>query len=399
MIAVRSFLASLPVDEGSNEPSGQNELPTNRGDNESQCQDDLENAELPRLTRDNLSYFDDNSFNHDKNKQTTSSTMSAKTSKTINYTDADFIAELEMRNVVFDSESLPHNWEQTIQQINPSVEAPTAGVPTTTAPVEVSAGVPAEALVMMPTSPRLERAKRILLAAPNEATVTWAVAPVLVSIDWLILSPTYDAVPDANWKSPSLPPIDDTDGKLTTPKPDLTVGYKHTNIQAYKSIAELKPFSTPVICRSGLIFPSFTLENKGLESTHYSVLQNRLNAAHMLRNFYTLRSRAGDPSWESQFYGRITVITASLSKDKIGIYGHWVGQDHKYHSCALKTWPTEYGDYAEIWYSMTIAIDTILENNRPWITSDLRRVSESSRLEKRARTSDTQSQIIKRSKK
>lgn len=240
MIAVRSFLASLPVDEGSNESSGQNELLSNHSDNESQCQfelqDDLENAELPRLTQDNLSYFDSNSFNHSHSKQTISSTISAKTSRTINYTDADFVAELEMRNVVFDSESLPHNWEETIHQINPSVEAPTAGVP-------------AEALVMMPTPPRLERARRILLAAPNEATVTWAVAPVLISIDWLILSPTYDAVPDANWKSPPLPPIDDTESKLTTPKPDLTVGYKHTNIQTYKAIAELKPFSTPVICR------------------------------------------------------------------------------------------------------------------------------------------------------
>lgn len=162
MIAVRSFLASLPVNEGSNESSGQNELLSIHSDNESQCQfelqNDLENAELPRLTQDNLSYFDNNSFNHNHSKQTTSSTMSAKTSKTINYTDADFVAELEMRNVVFDSESLPHNWEETIHQINPSVEAP-------------AAGVPAEALVMMPTPPRLERARRILLAAPNEATV------------------------------------------------------------------------------------------------------------------------------------------------------------------------------------------------------------------------------------
>lgn len=73
--------------------------------------------------------------------------MSAKTSKTINYTDADFVIELEMRNVVLNSELLPHNWEQMLQRINtPAVDAPTR--------------VPAEALAMMPTPPQLKNAKQ-----------------------------------------------------------------------------------------------------------------------------------------------------------------------------------------------------------------------------------------------
>lgn len=99
-----------------------------------------------------------------------------------------------------------------------------------------------------------------------------------------------------------------------------------------------------------------------------------------------------------KFYDRITAITASLSKDKIGIYGHWVGQDHKYYSRALRTWPTEHDNYTEIWCSITIAIYTVLENNKSWITSDLGRILESLRLEKRARTSGTESQITKKLK-
>lgn len=97
MIAVHSFLASLPVNEDSNESSDQNELSTNCDANENRCQIELQN--VSSLTRDKLSYSD-NSFNHDYGKHTTSLTMSAKTSKTINYTDADFVIELEMRNVV-----------------------------------------------------------------------------------------------------------------------------------------------------------------------------------------------------------------------------------------------------------------------------------------------------------
>lgn len=48
---------------------------------------------------------------------------------------------------------------------------------------------------MMPTLLRLERASKILLIAANEGTITWAVAPVLLPFDWLVLSPTYDAIP------------------------------------------------------------------------------------------------------------------------------------------------------------------------------------------------------------
>lgn len=95
--------------------------------------------------------------------------------------------------------------------------------------------MPPEMLSIATTSRQLENAKKILLEAPNEATISCAVAPVLISIDSFILSPTYDAVPDASWKSPFLPTIDDTGGRLAMPKP-VTVGYRHTNIKAYKAI-------------------------------------------------------------------------------------------------------------------------------------------------------------------
>lgn len=53
MIAVRSFLASLPVNEGSNESSDQNELFTKHNDNEYQSrfelQNDIKNTQVSRL--------------------------------------------------------------------------------------------------------------------------------------------------------------------------------------------------------------------------------------------------------------------------------------------------------------------------------------------------------------
>lgn len=132
------------------------------------------------------------------------------------------------------------------------------------------------------------------------------------------------------------------------PKPDLAAGMpisRHTepllNSASFPCLLSVSQIDFPVLF-------------KGLESIPYSVLQSHLNAAHMLQNLYTLRSHAGGPDWEAQLYGGITVIIVSLLKDKIGIYGHWVGQGHKYHSCALKTSSTEYGDYAGIRYSCRI---------------------------------------------
>lgn len=107
---------------------------------------------------------------------------------------------------------------------------------------------PAEALAKMLTPPQLEDAKQILLAARNKATVIWAVALMFILIDQLILSPTYDTVPNANWKSPPLPAIDGINGKLTMPKPNLTVDYRYTYIKVYKVISELGPLSTPGAC-------------------------------------------------------------------------------------------------------------------------------------------------------
>lgn len=45
----------------------------------------------------------------------------------------------------------------------------------------------------------------------------------------------------------------------------------------------LWPAGTSMTSRPGHVFPSFTIEAKGLQAAHYSALQNKLHSAHIVR--------------------------------------------------------------------------------------------------------------------
>lgn len=134
-------------DEGSNESPEESEHSTKHDNNEHWCRFELQNGlrdwGLSRLTGNDLSCFDNSFVDDDYNERTTSSTMSAKTSKTINYTDTKFVTETGDEKCGFELRV---------------VDMPTK--------------VPAEALGKMLTPPQLEDAKQILLAAQNEAIMT-----------------------------------------------------------------------------------------------------------------------------------------------------------------------------------------------------------------------------------
>lgn len=272
--------------------------------------DNLEKPNLPRLTTRNLSFIDDDQ----PTANSTSSTMSSRTaSKTISYTDPEFVVELERRNVFEASKAFPTDWDLTKQKIER----------TRTDKQDLQAAAPSRFLPRGTTA-TLDHARMVALNAPNESIVTTEVVPSLVPVGSLLLSKEYDAITDSQWSSPPLPAVGGSDNRLCMPKPDLTIGYKQSDLENFLAIDSMKPFSTPVICRPELAFPCFCLEAKGLASTHFSTLQNRNNAAHMLRSLRTLRARANQSGWKEDFEKNISVVTASVSKEKIAITAHWV---------------------------------------------------------------------------
>lgn len=110
----------------------------------------------------------------------------------------------------------------------------------------------------------------------------------------------------------------------------------------------------------------------------------------MLRGLRALRVRANQPGWQAEFDNHITVITANISADMISLDGHWttVSKHQKVQYCSMdiKDWVTAHEDWLEISQSLTNAIFTILERNKPWIISDLSKIHESLKVQKRARS-------------
>lgn len=213
--------------------------------------------------------------------------------------------------------------------------------------------------------------------------VTCKVVTVLVPVGNLFLSSEYDAVPGGLRRVSPLPTVgqSESEQRLTSPKPDITVEMKlrHSEIpQCGFAIDRLSDTVTPVICRPELVCPCFTLEAKGLESAHFSTLQNTHNAAHVVRNLESLRSTANSADWGTNFYDHVVALSASITKDKVGIYGHWASKGNgetELYSRAMKTWTSEYEDYHEIHNWISTAIFRLLEKNRPWIISDIEKVS------------------------
>ncbi|ODM16080.1 hypothetical protein SI65_08514 [Aspergillus cristatus] len=129
--------------------------------------------------------------------------------------------------------------------------------------------------------------------------------PKLIPTNTLYLSPEYDAIQDAQWRTPQLPYPGTRSLRyhLPTSKPDLTVGYDKLYLKYSLAVDNLEPFSTPVVYRPELAFPSFCVQVIGVDDCYDVALRSRLNAAHMLRGLRALRKRLISQD------GRVSLIT------------------------------------------------------------------------------------------
>lgn len=71
--------------------------------------------------------------------------------------------------------------------------------------------------------------------------IIYEVVPKPILIGTLLLSSEYYAIPNAQWQAPPLPVICETDYRLYTPKPDLTIDHKQTDPRCNLAISDLAP--------------------------------------------------------------------------------------------------------------------------------------------------------------
>lgn len=322
------------------------------------------------LTQHNLSVFDidaqsssdDSTMSED---DPSLSEKSARKNKTINCNDAHFETLLERHSVFYTADEAPRDWTDIKSRI----------LDTTVKPLYTN------------SARDTATARRVMMAAPNEGLILCEAIHALVPVAALFLSNHYDAIVDAQWDIEPLPYQMPLPNKLTRPKPDMTIGFKERIMTNYVAIELLKPHSSPVICRTGLIFPSFCVEANSLRSARYSELQNRHNGAHMLRSLLKLRQKANNPDWEVEFFNVTTALTLSVQIGTIGLYGHWAVKDGgkvSYHSRDILTWVTKHENYEEICDSVSRAIQTILERNEQWIEKDLEKIQREIQCPKRS---------------
>jgi len=107
-------------------------------------------------------------------------------------------------------------------------------------------------------------------------------------------------------------------------------------------IIENYSFATPIICDQRLAFPFVTLEAKLDGSEKEGTLQNSHNAAIMLRNMRKICQKVGK-DLECQFDGKIRVLTITICKNVIKLFGNWTcfAEDKdllEYRFCLLHAW-------------------------------------------------------------
>lgn len=288
--------------------------------------------------------------NHVNSSTSPDSTMSSRDStkgKGISYTNAIFKFELERRNI-FVSRKFPPGWnylslvvnEGAVQELNP----------------------PADSLM---------EAQYHLLDASNETTIVAEVIPKLLPMSDLLLSSSFEAIYDALWKVEPLPTCDEATSRLTSPKPDVTIGFNRKFLGSHRAMEALSTVSTPVICCPKLAFPVFTLEAKGMESTVFSSRQNMHNGACMLKNLYHLRSLARKDREDE----KLVVFTVSVSPEKVSLHAHWVEliQDQlTYPSRELRMWSPGSDNLKSAVKSFSSVIYESLSRHATWIQEDLR---------------------------
>ena len=189
-----------------------------------------------------------------------------------------------------------------------------------------------EAMLLPRESPELddkqaENFRAQLTDAGNESESVKDILPQLVPLMSIQLDKDAADVKDQLWRreialQPDLKPT------LTTPKPDVTIGWKpHVFKSKFKkAYRSLQAFISPIAGFRSVAWPIFTIEAKGDGgSMRVARLQNLHNGAIMLSNLFELKRKCGN---EEAFFNKIHVIELELTAESVQLSCYWSSRNN-----------------------------------------------------------------------
>ena len=216
-----------------------------------------------------------------------------------------------------------------------------------------------------------------LTDANNESASVQDILPQLVPLMSLQSEKDTAYVKDQLWRrdialQPELKPT------LTTPKPDVTIGWKPQVFKSRykKAYRSLQAFISPIAGFRSVAWPIFTIEAKGDKgSMRVARLQNLHNGAVMLSNLFELKQKCGN---EEAFFNKVHVIGVELTAESVQLSCYWSCRNDlggvEYFGKRLQCWSLfdETGDSLR---NARRGIRNVLEWIRPrtleWIEADM----------------------------
>ncbi|KAL9627010.1 MAG: hypothetical protein Q9164_007732, partial [Protoblastenia rupestris] len=298
------------------------------------------------LTRQALQLLDSSGRSHPSAAMSSEITEASDgTESSINAYDAAYETALNLRCIFF-YEGKPENIPKGVSDIEVAVFAKNEE--------------------REPPKGEADLVRYLLTRITGEPDVVSQIMPKCVPLEGLQLSDQVEIATDQLWRrclalDPDLKP------SLTTPKPDLTIGWKSVRFPFMRATKNLGTFQCPVVSTNKLSWPLFTAEVKGDGgSLRVAKLQNLHNAAIMLSNLQELMKAAAK---EADFFDKIHVLSLQLTPESIQLSYYWATRSKdgqvSYYGDVLETWSPnnrKAGQYDEARRCIHNAIELVRTN-------------------------------------
>lgn len=278
-----------------------------------------EQSQPAPLTRQTLQLLDNSGRFHSAAAMTSEITgASDGTEVSINAYDTSYEAALNERYIFF-YEGKPENIPKDVSDIEMAVFAD----------MERRASPTGEA----------DLVRYLLTRISGEPDVVSQILPKCVPLEGLQSSDQVEIATDQLWHG-CLALDPDIQPSLTTPKPDLTIGWNSAIFPYMRATKNLRVFQCPVVSTNKLSWPLFTAEVKGDGgSLRVAKLQNLHNAAIMLSNLRELMRAAAK---EADFFNKIHVCSLQLTPESIQLSYYWATRSEtgqvSYYGNVMETW-------------------------------------------------------------
>lgn len=179
-----------------------------------------------------------------------------------------------------------------------------------------------EAMLKPRESPGAEDIKAKTFRAEAESASVQDILPQLMPLNSLRSEKDTAFVKNQLWRR-DIALQSEIKPTLTTPKPDVTIGWKPAVFKSRyeKAYKALQAFISPIAGFKNVAWPVFTIEAKGNKgSLRVARLQNLHNGAAMLSNLFELKRKCGN---EEAFFNKVHVIRVELTAESVQLSCYW----------------------------------------------------------------------------